>query len=349
MRTRNEDVGASDIERLARRPIAVASLLAFACACIAQAAQSTDAPAPSTTSYPAEPVRIIEPFGVGGGPDLLARALAPRLASLWGQAVSVENVTGGGATLGPERVANLPADGHTLLINTNAQAYSAAFANHLRYRPLEDFSPVIPLTRQPYVLVAGKATGVTTIGELVAKGKAAPGGLTFGSTGTGTFTHIGGVAFSQAAGIKAVHVPPLPTDSNADMIANAVAGRFAFAFAPIPLALPHIRDGTLVALGVSTARRSTVLPDVPTISESGVRGFDFPIWYGIWVRAATPASMLAKLERDLNQVLTDPEMLDWISAHGAERFKMSHAEFIVFVRSESERAGRLVGSGVETK
>jgi len=349
MRTRNRYVRVREMVGLAHCPIVVVSLLAITCACVAQAAENTDAPAPSTTSYPVKPVRVIEPFGVGGGPDLLARALAPRLASLWGQAISVENVTGGGATAGPECVANLPADGYTLLINTNAQAYSAAFAKHLRYRPLEDFIPIIPLTRQPYVLVAGKATGVTNIGELIAKGKAAPGGLTFGSTGIGTFTHIGGVAFGQAAGIQAVHVPPLPTDSNADMIANAVAGRFAFAFAPIPLALPRIRDGTLVALGVSTARRSTVLPDVPTIAESGLRGFDFPIWYGIWVRAGTPAVVVAKLERDLKQVLTDPKMLDWISAHGGERFSMSHAEFADFVRSESEHAERLVGGGVETE
>lgn len=349
MRTRNGDVSVGKVVGLGHRPIVVVSLLAIACGCVAQAPQSTDAPALSTTSYPVKPIRIIEPFGVGGGPDLLARALAPRLASLWGQAISVENVTGGGATAGPERVANLPADGYTLLINTNAQAYSAAFAKHLHYRPLDDFIPIIPLTRQPYVLVAGKATGVKNIGELIAKGKTAPGGLTFGSTGTGTFTHIGGVAFSQAAGINAVHVPPLPTDSNADMMANAVAGRFAFAFAPISLALPHIRDGTLVALGVSTARRSTVLSEVPTIAESGLQGFDFPIWYGLWVRAGTPAVVVAKLERDLKQVLADPEMLDWISVHGGERFSMSQAEFAGFVRSESERAKRLVGGGVETE
>ncbi len=206
--------------------------------------------AASARDYPAKPVRIIEPFGVGGGPDLLARALAPKLSELWGQPVTVENITGAGATAGPEQVAKSPADGSTLLINTNAQAYSAALLKDLPYDPLKDFIPIIPLTRQAYVLVTGKMTGVTTVGGLIAAAKAKPGELKFGSTGIGTGTHVGVEKFNQAAGIKALHVPPSPNDSNADTIANAVAERFTYYLVPISLALPHIRDGTLVALGV---------------------------------------------------------------------------------------------------
>jgi len=164
--------------------------------------------------YPAKAVRIVEPFGVGGGPDLLARALAPQISALWGEPVTVENIPGAGATAGPAQVAKSPADGYTLLINTNAQAYAAAALKHLPYDPLKDFVPVIPLTRQPYVLVAGKAAGVTTIAELIAAAKLKPGKLKFGSTGIGTSTHVGVEKFNQAAGIKALHVPPLPTDSN---------------------------------------------------------------------------------------------------------------------------------------
>src|SRR5713226_8015237 len=239
----------------------------------------------STQDYPAKPVRIIDPFGAGGGPDLLARTLAPKLSELWGQPVTVENHPGAGATTGPAQVAKSPADGYTLLINTSAQAYSAAFLKNLPYDPLKDFIPIAPLTSQPYVLVAGKAAGVTTVGELIAAAKAKPGELKFGSTGMGTGTHIGVEKFNQAAGIKALHVPPLPSDSNADTIANAISGRFTYYLVPISLALPHICDGTLVALGVSTARRSPLLPEVPTIAEAGVAGFDFPIWYGLWVPA----------------------------------------------------------------
>jgi tripartite-type tricarboxylate transporter receptor subunit TctC len=220
---------------------------------------STPNLAASAQDYPARPVRIIEPFGAGGGPDLLARALASKLSELWGQPVTVENIPGAGATAGPAQVAKSAADGYTLLINTNAQAYSAALSKDLPYDPLQDFIPVIPLTRQAYVLVAGKAAGVTTVSELIAAAKAKPGELKFGSTGIGTGTHVGVEKFNQAAGIKAPHMPPSPNDSNADTIANAIAGRFNYYLVPISLALPHIRDGTLVALGVSTAKRSTEL------------------------------------------------------------------------------------------
>jgi tripartite-type tricarboxylate transporter receptor subunit TctC len=296
----------------------------------------------STRDYPAKPVRIIDPFGAGGGPDLLARALAPKLSELWGQPVTVENHPGAGATAGPAQVAKSSADGYTLLINTNAQAYSAVLLKDLPYDPLKDFIPIIPLTRQPYVLVAGRAAGVTTVGELIATAKAKPGELKFGSAGIGTGTHIGGEKFNQAAGIKALHVPPSPSDSNADTIANAIAGRFTYYLVPISLALPHIRDGTLVALGVSTARRSTLLPEVPTIAEAGVAGFDFPIWYGIWVRAGTPKSVVDKLANDIRRVVAGPDLHDWIAKHGGEPMRMAQPEFARFVQSESEDAARLI-------
>jgi tripartite-type tricarboxylate transporter receptor subunit TctC len=286
--------------------------------------------------YPAKPVRIVEPFGAGGGPDLLARALAPKLSELWSQPVTVENIPGVGATAGPAQVAKSPADGYTLLINTNAQAYSAALLKDLSYHPLKDFIPIIPLTKQGYVLVAGKATGVITVGGLVAAAKARPRELKFGSTGIGTGTHVGVEKFNQAAEIKALHVPPSPNDSNADTVANAIASRFTYCLVPISLALSHIRDGALVALGVSTARRSTLLPEVPTIAEAGVAGFDFPIWYGIWAPAGTPTGVIDKLANDVGRVLTGPDLREWIAKHGGEPMSMTQPEFVRFVESESE-------------
>src|SRR5579864_8160339 len=141
--------------------------------------------------YPTKPVRMIEPFGAGGGPDLIARAVSPKLSELWGQSVTVENHPGAGSTAAPALVAKSPADGYTLLINTNAQAYSAALLKNLPYDPLKDFIPIVPLTSQPYVLVAGKAAGVTTIAELIAVAKAKTGKLKFGSSGVGTGSHFG--------------------------------------------------------------------------------------------------------------------------------------------------------------
>jgi tripartite-type tricarboxylate transporter receptor subunit TctC len=298
--------------------------------------------------FPAKPVHIIEPFGLGGGPDLLARVLAQRLSELWGQPVTVDNVTGAGATAGPAQVAKSPADGYTLLINTNAQAYSAAFSKNLSYDPLHDFVPVVALTRQPYVLVASRLAGVASVSELVALAKAKPGELKFGSTGIGTATHIGVEKFNLAAGIVAIHAPPRPSDSNADVLANAAAGRFTYYMAPVSLVLPQIRDGNLVALGVSTARRSTLLPDVPTIAEAGVAGFDFPIWYGIWLPAGTPARVVDKLSKDIGRVLAGADLRDWITKHGGEPMSMTQPEFARFVQVESESAARLINA-VEIK
>jgi len=157
--------------------------------------------------YPTKPVRIVEPFGAGGGPDVVSRAISPKLAELWGQPVTVENHPGAGSTAAPALVAKSPPDGYTLLVNTSAHAYSAAVVKNLPYNPLKDFIPVAPLTSQAYVLVAGKSSGITTVAELIAVAKTKPGELKFGSAGTGTGTHLGVEKFNLGAGIKAVHVP----------------------------------------------------------------------------------------------------------------------------------------------
>ncbi|MGB8693408.1 MAG: tripartite tricarboxylate transporter substrate-binding protein [Steroidobacteraceae bacterium] len=292
--------------------------------------------------FPARPVLIIEPFGLGGGPDLLARALATELSKLWGQPVVVENHPGAGATAGPAQVAKSPADGYTLLLNTSAQAYSAAFLNSLPYDPLKDFIPVAALTSQPYVLVAGKGAGITSLRQLISSAKARPGELTFTSTGMGTATHIGVEKLNQMAEIRTNHVPPLPSESNADVMASVIAGRVTYYLAPISLALPHIRDGTLVALGVSTARRSTLLPEVPTIAEVGVARFNFPIWYGIWAPAGTPKSVVVKLSTDIGRVIGESVLRDWITTHGGVPMSITQRKFAHFVQVESKDAARII-------
>jgi len=308
------------------------SRLLIGCAVIHAASSSALEP-----DYPAKPVHIIEPFGLGGGPDLLARALAPKLSELWGQPVTVENHPGAGATAGPAHVAKSPTDAYTLLINTCAQAFSAAILKNLSYDPLKDFIAVAPLTSQPYVLVAGRRAGVATVGELIAAAKAMPGKLKFGSTGPGTGTHLGVVTFNLNAGIQAVDVSPQPTDAIADIVAGTIVGRTTYLIAPISIVLPSIRDGKLLPLGVTTARRSTLLPQVPTIAEARVAGFDFPIWYGIWVPAGTPAGGVDKLSRDIGRVLAGPDLHDWITKHGGEPMSMTQPEFARFVRRGSSR------------
>src|SRR5271168_4544641 len=324
--------------RTIARIVAFLSILLVGCAVYAADSSALK------QDYPVKPVRIIEPFGLGGGPDLLARALAPKLSELWGRPVTVENDPGAGATAGPAHVAKSPADGYTLLMNTSAQAYSAAFLKNLPYDPLKDFIPVAPLTSQPYVLIAGKLAGVITVGELIAAARAKPGKLRFGSTGPGTGTHLGVVKFNLSAGIDAEDVPPRPTDAIADIVAGTIVGRTTYVLAPISIVLPHIRDGKLVPLGVTTASRSTLLPQVPTIAESGIAGFDFPIWYGIWVPAGTPTSVVEKLSKDIAHVLAGPDLRDWITKQGGEPMNMTQPEFARFVQRESESAPRLISS-----
>jgi tripartite-type tricarboxylate transporter receptor subunit TctC len=292
--------------------------------------------------YPTKTVHLIEPFGVGGGPDLLARALAQKLAESWHQPVIVENVVGGGATAGPAHVAKSPADGYILLVNTSAQAYSAALLNNLPYDPLKDFIPIAALTRQPYVLVTSKASGIASIRELIAAAKAKPGTLKFASTGRGTGTHLGIEKFNLAAGIRAIHVPAGPGEAITDVISNTVAGRTAYMMAPLSLALSNIQNGKLLALGVTTTHRSSLLPDVPTLSEAGVTGFDFPIWYGVWAPAGTPMRVVHQVAKDIALAMAASDMRDWVTSHGGEPMTMTQPQFARFVLSESKNAAQVM-------
>jgi len=296
----------------------------------------------SVQDYPTKPVRLIEPFGAGGGPDLIARALGQKLSESWGQPVTVENHPGAGSIAGPAFVAKSPADGYTLLVSTSAQAYSAALLKNLPYDPLKDFIPVAPLTSQPYVIVASKLAGIASVRELVAAAKAKPGELKFGSTGMGVGTHLGLEEFNLAAGIKAVHVPAGPGEAIADVVANTVAGRTTYMMSPIQFALADIRAGKLVALGVTTKKRSSLLPEVPTIAEAGVVGYDFRIWYGVWAPAGTPAKVVDKLATDIGVAMSTPALREWVAEHGADPLSMTQPEFARFVLSESESAARII-------
>jgi tripartite-type tricarboxylate transporter receptor subunit TctC len=299
----------------------------------------------SAQRYPSKPVRLIEPFGAGGGPDLTARALGQQLSESWGQPVIVENHPGAGSTAGPALVAKSPADGYTLLVSTSAQAYSAALLKNLPYDPLKDFIPVAPLTSQPYVIVASKRAGIANVRELVAAAKSKPDELKFGSTGIGTGTHLGLEEFNLAAGIKAVHVPAGPGEAIADVVANTVAGRTTYMMSPIQAALADIRAGKLVALGVTTKKRSSLLPEVPTIAEAGVVGYDFRIWYGVWAPAGTPAKVVDKLATDIGVAMSAPALREWVAEQGADPLSMTQPEFARFVLSESESAARIIKEG----
>jgi tripartite-type tricarboxylate transporter receptor subunit TctC/imidazolonepropionase-like amidohydrolase/Tol biopolymer transport system component len=301
---------------------------------------------PPTADFPIKPVRLIEPFGAGGGVDVISRPIAKKLSELWGQPVTVENHTGAGSTAAPALVAKASPDGYTLLVNSSAQAYAAVLRKDVPYDPVKDFIPVAPLTSQGYVLVASKAVGATTVAELIAAAKKRPTALRFGSPGAGSGAHFGILKFNLETGLRAVHVP---ADAIADAIADTIAGKTDYLLAPIPLAARDIRAGDLIPLGVSSVRRSPLLPDVPTIAEAGIAGFDYSIWYGVWAPARTPAAVVDKLARDIAQVVAAPDLREWLTSHGGQPMTMTQAAFARFVLSESEAAARIIRAGVTSR
>jgi tripartite-type tricarboxylate transporter receptor subunit TctC len=244
-------------------------------------------------------------------------------------------------------VARSPADGHTVLVGTSAHAYGAAFALDLPYDPLEDFVPVAALTSQPYVLVAGSHAGFANLAELISVARARPGSIRFGSTGTGTASHVGLEVLKRELGIDSRHVPAQGEEGIVDTIHHILAGATDFAMAPIAITLPHLREGRLIALGVTTARRCRLIPDVVTLNEAGPAGFrfDFPIWYGTWVPSKTTPEVVRVLAEAIGSALEEPELRSWLTEHDAEPFAMSQSEFALFVRSEADIASRIAAAG----
>jgi tripartite-type tricarboxylate transporter receptor subunit TctC len=290
-------------------------------------------------AWPNKPVRVVVPFTAGSATDILARTVGQKLGEMWGQQVVVDNRAGAGGTIGAGMVAKAPADGYTLMVHSAAQAVNPFIYPSLPYDTLKDFVQVAPLAGQPNVLVTAPATGYKTVSELVADAKKKPGALNFGSAGIGSGTHINGEKFKLAAAIDVAHVPYKGTP---EALTDTMAGRIAYFFSPISAALPLVRDGRLVAVGVSSAKRASTLPNVPTIAESGLPGFDYNLWVAVFAPAGTPADIVEKINRDINQVLREPEIKERMSALGAEAMSMTPAEFDRFMRSEMDDAARVV-------
>jgi len=290
-------------------------------------------------AFPSKPVKIVVPFTAGSATDILARTFGQKLSELWGQPVIVENRPGAGGTIGAALVAKSPADGYTLLVHSAAQAVNASIYPTLPYDTTKDFVEVATLGGQPNVLVVAPSTGYKTVADLIAAAKKSPGTLNFGSAGTGSGTHINGEKFRLAAGIDVVHIPYKGTP---EAITDTMTGRVTYFFSPISAALPNIREGKLVALGVSTAKRSSALPNVPTIAESGLPGFDYNLWVGMFAPAGTPADVVDKINADVAKVLQTPDARERLAALGAEAMVMTPAEFRKFMRDEIDDSAKVV-------
>ena len=289
--------------------------------------------------FPNKPVHVIVPFTAGSATDILARTIGQKLAESWGQPVVVDNRPGAGGTIGAGVVAKSPADGYTLLVHSAAHAYNPSIYPALPYDTVKDFVEVVPLAGQPNVLVVSPSAGIKSVGELIAMAKQKPGQLNFSSAGTGSGTHINAEKFKLAAGIHVVHIPYKGTP---EALTDTMGGRVTYFFSPISAALPNVREGKLVALAVSTAKRSSVLPNVPTVAEAGLPGFDYNLWVGLFAPAGTPPEIVDKINKDVNHVLQLPDVKERLTNLGAEAMPMTPAEFKQFVRGEIEDSAKVI-------
>jgi tripartite-type tricarboxylate transporter receptor subunit TctC len=290
-------------------------------------------------AYPTKPVRLIIAFTPGSSTDIVGRAVAAKLQEFWGQPVIAENRVGAGGSIGSAVVAKSPADGYTLLANSSAHVANPGIYANLPYDTLKDFTNLAPLAGGPNVLIVGQESGWKTFADFVAAAKAKPGQLNFSSAGIGSGTHFNLEKLKLMAGIDVQHVPYKGTP---EAIADTIAGRVCCYFAPINAALPHVKGGKAVALAVSSAKRSELLPTVPTIAESGVPKFDYTLWIGLWGPPGMPAEIVDKINKDVNRALTSPDLAGRLIKLGTLPMNMSSAEFTQFIRAEVEETARIL-------
>jgi tripartite-type tricarboxylate transporter receptor subunit TctC len=258
---------------------------------------------------------------------------------MWGQPVVIENRPGAGGTIGAGIVAHAPPDGYLLLVHSAGYAVNPWIYPGLPYDTAKDFTEIVPLGGQPNVLVVAPETGLKSVQELIARAKASPGKLNFGSAGMGSGTHVNAEKFKLATGIDVVHVPYKGTP---EAINDTIAGRLTYYFAPISAALPQVKAGKLVPLAVSSSQRSSALPDVPTLAESGLPGFDYNLWVAMFGPAGMPADLVDKINRDVQAAAQTPEVKERLVNLGAEPMPMTPAQFKAFTKRELEDSQKIV-------
>ncbi len=296
-------------------------------------------------SYPNKPVHLVISFTPGSSTDIIGRAVAAKLSEIWGQQVVAENRVGAGGTIGSAVVARAEPDGYTLLANSSAHVANPSIYAKMPYDTLKDFTNLSPLAGGPNVLIVGQATGWKTFREFVAAAKAKPGTLNFSSAGIGSGTHFNLEKLKLMAGIDVTHVPYKGTP---EAISDTIAGRVCCYFAPINAALPHVNGGKAVALAVSSAQRSPLLPNLPTIAESGVSGFDYTLWVGLWGPAGMSADLTKKINADVRKAMASPDLKERLTKLGTVPMDMSPDQFTAFVKTElNDTANVMKAAGIK--
>ena len=291
--------------------------------------------------YPAHPVRFIVPSAAGGGTDIIARAISLKLSEALGRQFVVDNRPGAGQMIGIELAAKSPADGYTILMAASTLAINPVMYRQVPYDPIRDFAPITQAATLPNVLVVHPSLPVKSVAELIAYAKAHPGKLNFASAGIGTSPQMSIELLKSMAGIDMVHIPYKGT---APGVVDLLAGQVLVMAPNVLTALPHIKSGKLRALAVTSAKRSEALPDVPTVAEAGVPGYDSTQWYGVLAPAGTPREIVARLHDAVVRALRDPEVGRRLAADGAEAVGSRPEEFAAFIKSEGEKWARVAAA-----
>lgn len=315
---------------LRRRVLATSIALLAACA----------VPFARAQAWPAKPIRIVVPFPAAGTTDILARAAAQKMTEAWSQQVVVDNRPGAAGNIGAELVAKAAADGYTLLMGTvGTHAINASLYAKMPYDHVKDFTPVVLVAGVPNVLVVHPSVPAASVAELIAFGKANPGKLNFASSGSGTSIHLAGELFKVSTGVAMQHVP---YKGSAPALADLLGGQVQLMFDNLPSALPHIKSGKLRALAVTSAARAPALPEVPTVAESGVPGFEASSWFGLLAPAGTPAEIVAKINGELARWIATPEAREKLLAQGANAAGGTPEDFARHIAAETEKWARVV-------
>jgi tripartite-type tricarboxylate transporter receptor subunit TctC len=302
-------------------------ILGAAALCVAGAA--------AAQTWPSKPVRMIVPFPPGGAVDILGRAVAQKLGDSLGQGIVIDNRAGAGGAVGSEAAAKSPPDGYTLLMgSTSTISIIPALVSKPTYDPSRDFVPVSQVAFVPHIVVASTSLAASNLREFIAYAKANPGRLNYASAGNGTPHHIAGEMFKQLAGVDLVHVPYKGT---APAVNDLLAGQVSFMSVEILAALPHVRAGKLRALGVASGTRAEVAPEVPTVAEAGLPGFEVTAWYGVLAPAGTPAPILQRVASEIAKAVAQPDFRERLAGMGGSPVGSGPEEFARFLRTENAR------------
>jgi len=290
-------------------------------------------------AYPSKPVKIVVGFPAASSADVTARILAKKLSDNFGQQFLVENRPGAGSNIATEAVVRATADGYTLLTGTVANTINASLAKNLSFNFATDLAPIALVSSVPNILVVHPSLGVTSVQELVALAKSKPEKILYASSGNGTSPHLSGELFNLMAGVKLTHVP---YKGSSQAMADLLAGRVPVMFSPASTALPHIQEGTLKALAASGAQRAGILPKLPTLSESGLTGYDTAVWFGLLAPVATPKDIVERLSVAVNQALAAADVKSQFATQGIDPLGGTRADFARYIDQETGKWAKLI-------